>query len=127
MQSGVPIAVSQATNNNLFAGFGMQRPNINGDPELPDDERSVSRWFNTSVFSTAPQFTLGNASRNPVRGPAYRNLDLALSRRVPLSAGTALESGPRPSTSPTRRRSARRTARSDRPRSARSRPRRIRA
>jgi hypothetical protein len=91
MQSGVPIAVSQATNNNVFAGFGVQRPNINGDPELPDDERSVNRWFNTSVFSTAPQFTLGSASRNPVRGPAYRNLDVALSRRVPMSAGTALE------------------------------------
>jgi hypothetical protein len=91
MQSGVPVVVSQATNNNLFAGFGVQRPNITGDPELPDDERSESRWFNASVFSTAPQFTLGNASRNPVRGPSYRNLDLALSRRVPMSAGTALE------------------------------------
>jgi hypothetical protein len=54
MQSGVPVAVSQATNNNLFAGFGVQRPNINGDPELPDDERSTGRWFDTSVFSTAP-------------------------------------------------------------------------
>jgi hypothetical protein len=91
LQSGVPIAVSQATNNNLFAGFGVQRPNITGDPELPADERSVNRWFDTSVFSTAPQFTLGSASRNPVRGPSYRNLDLALSRRVPTSAGTALE------------------------------------
>jgi hypothetical protein len=91
MQSGVPIAVSQATNNNLFAGFGMQRPDITGDPELPAGERSESRWFDTSAFSMAPQFTLGNASRNPVRGPSYRNLDLALSRRVPMSAGTVLE------------------------------------
>jgi hypothetical protein len=91
MQSGVPIAVSQATNNNLFAGFGVQRPNINGDPELPGDERSTGRWFDTSVFSTAPQFTLGSASRNPVRGPSYKNLDLSLSRRVPMNAGTALE------------------------------------
>jgi hypothetical protein len=91
LQSGVPIAVSQSTNNNLFAGFGVQRPNINGAPELPADERSVNRWFDTSVFSTAPQFTLGSASRNPVRGPSYRNLDLALGRRVPTSAGTALE------------------------------------
>jgi hypothetical protein len=90
-QSGVPIAVTQATNNNLFAGFGTQRPNVSGDPTLPEHERSVSRWFNTSVFSTAPQFALGNASRNPVRGPSYRNLDVALSRRVPVSAGMALE------------------------------------
>jgi hypothetical protein len=91
LQSGVPVAVAQATNNNLFAGFGVQRPNINGDPELPGEERSESRWFNTSVFSNAPQFTLGNASRNPVRGPSYRNLDMAVSRRLPMSGGAALE------------------------------------
>ena len=91
LQSGVPIAVAQATNSNAFAGFGTQRPNINGDRELPGDERGTSQWFDTSVFSAAPQFTLGNASRNPVRGPGYRNLDVALMRRIPLRAGRALE------------------------------------
>ena len=47
LQSGVPIAITQTTNNNAFAGFGTQRPNLVGDPTLPADERSVSRWFNT--------------------------------------------------------------------------------
>ena len=69
LQSGVPIAVTQVTNFNAFAGFGTQRPNLVGDPELPADERTTSRWFNTSAFAVAPQFTLGSASRNPVRGP----------------------------------------------------------
>ena len=31
---------------------------------------------------------IGSASRNPVRGPSYRNVDLALMRRVPIRAGT---------------------------------------
>ena len=87
----MPLAVTQTTNNNAFAGFGTQRPNLIGDPELPADERSTSRWFNTSAFAAAPQFTLGTSSRNPVRGPGYRNLDLAVLRRVPLTTGTALE------------------------------------
>ena len=91
LQSGVPLAVTQTTNNNAFAGFGTQRPNLVGDPTLPADERSVNRWFNTSAFAPAPPFTIGTSSRNPVRGPAYRNLDLALMRRVPLSARRALE------------------------------------
>jgi hypothetical protein len=91
LQSGMPVAVTQATNTNAFAGFGTQRPNLNRDPALPDDERSVSRWFDTSAFAAAPQFTLGSSSRNPVRGPGYRNLDLALIRRVALPAGPALE------------------------------------
>jgi hypothetical protein len=91
LQSGVPVAVTQTTNFNAFAGFGIQRPNLLGDPELPADQRTPDRWFNTSAFAVAPIFTLGSASRNPIRGPAYRNLDLALSRRVPLGGTTALE------------------------------------
>jgi hypothetical protein len=51
----------------------------------------MSRWFDTSVFSIAPQFTIGTSSRNPVRGPGYRNVDLALIRRVPLPGMNALE------------------------------------
>ena len=91
LQSGVPIAVTQATNFNAFAGFGIQRPNLNGDPSLPPDQRTVSQWFNTSAFTVAPQFTIGTSSRNPVRGPSYRNVDLALIRRLSIASGRALE------------------------------------
>ncbi len=91
LQSGLPFAVTQATNTNAFAGFGTQRPNLVGEPELPADERSRSRWFNTSAFAAAPQFTLGTASRNPVRGPAYRNVDVGLARRLPLDSTRAVE------------------------------------
>ncbi len=91
LQSGVPIAVTQATNQNAFAGFGTQRPNLVGDPVLSANDRSPAQWFDTAAFAAAPQFTLGSASRNPVRGPSYRNLDLALMRQVPLGAGAALE------------------------------------
>jgi hypothetical protein len=92
-QSGVPIAITQQTNFNAFAGFGTQRPNLVGDPQLPADERSPARWFNTGAFAVAPVFTLGSASRNPVRGPGYTNVDLAISRRIPMpmSSGAALE------------------------------------
>ena len=91
LQSGVPIAVMQSVNNNAFAGFGVQRPNLIGDPTLPADQRTVSTWFNTAAFATAPQFTIGTASRNPVRGPGYRNLDIALARRVRTVGAQALE------------------------------------
>ena len=91
LQSGVPLAIAQTTNNNAFAGFGTQRPNLVGNPALPAAERSTSRWFNTSAFVAAPQFAIGTSARNPVRGPGYRNLDLAVIRRVALPAGTALE------------------------------------
>jgi hypothetical protein len=91
LQSGVPMAVTQTTNANAFAGFGTQRPDLVGDPTLAADDRSVGRWFNTSAFQTAAPFTIGTSSRNPVRGPGYRNLDLAVMRRVALPARKALE------------------------------------
>lgn len=91
LQSGVPLAISQTTNHNAFAGFGAQRPNLVGNPELPGPERTASRWFNTAAFTAAPPFTLGSSSRNPVRGPGYRNLDLAITRRIGLPRSITLE------------------------------------
>jgi len=82
LQSGLPLAVTQATNFNAFAGFGTQRPNRVADPELPSAEQTTARFFNTAAFTTAPQFTIGNSSRNPVRGPGYRNMDLAVIKRL---------------------------------------------
>jgi hypothetical protein len=80
LQSGSPVVVTQATNLNAFAGYGIQRPNRAGDTALPSDERSTARWFNTAAFTEAPQFTLGSSSRNPVIGPGYQTLDLMLSK-----------------------------------------------
>jgi hypothetical protein len=92
LQSGSPLALTQATNLNAFAGFGIQRPNRTAaDPELSSDERSTSRWFNTAAFSQAPQFTLGNASRNPIVGPGYRTLDVMLGKTFSLSERFRLE------------------------------------
>ena len=71
VQSGVPVAVTQA-NSLGYAGFTTQRPNLVGDPTLPADERTPARWFNTAAFAAANQFTIGSASRNPVRGPSYQ-------------------------------------------------------
>ena len=84
LQSGSPLAVTQQTNLNAFAGFGIQRPNRIADPELSSDQRSTARWFNTAAFTQAPQFTLGNASRNPVVGPSYRALDVMLGKTFPI-------------------------------------------
>ncbi len=82
LQSGLPFAVTQITNFNAFAGFGTQRPNVLRNPTLAADERTTGRWFDTSAFAVAPQFTIGNASRNPVRGPGYRTADIAFIKRT---------------------------------------------
>lgn len=91
LQSGIPLAVTQATNFNAFAGFGTQRPNLVADPNLPSSERSTARFFDTSAFTIAPQFTIGSSSRNPVRGPQYRNVDVALIKRTYFGESRSIE------------------------------------
>jgi len=55
---------------------------LNANPNLPSAEQTTARFFNTSAFTVAPQFTIGMSSRNPVRGPGYRNLDVAVIKRT---------------------------------------------
>ena len=90
-QSGMPVTVTQATNNNAFAGFALQRPNLIANPKLSPDARTPAHYFNTAAFATAPQFVIGDASRNPVRGPAYRDLDFAAVKHTRLTEGTDVE------------------------------------
>jgi hypothetical protein len=90
LQSGVPVAVTQA-NSLGYAGFTTQRPNLVGDPELPAEQRTSDHWFNTAAFATASQFQIGTASRNPVRGPSYRDVDLAVMRLIRVGRERAVE------------------------------------
>lgn len=91
IQSGMPVTVTQATNSNAFAGFSLQRPNISANSSLSPNLRTPAHYFNTAAFTTAPEFTLGNASRNPVRGPAFRDLDIALVKHTRFTEKTDAE------------------------------------
>jgi hypothetical protein len=77
VQSGDAVPVTQATNNNASLGYALQRPNRISNPNAFAN-RSASEWFNIASFTTAPQFTIGNSSRNPVRGPGLQDADLMI-------------------------------------------------
>ncbi|HEX4283862.1 MAG TPA: carboxypeptidase regulatory-like domain-containing protein, partial [Terracidiphilus sp.] len=91
VQSGMPVTITQATNNNAFAGFALQRPNLVGKPNLSPDRRTPAHFINTTAFATAPQFVIGTASRNPARGPAYRDVDFALVKHTKIIGETELD------------------------------------
>ncbi len=88
-QAGSPTAVTQATNFNAFAGFGVQRPDRLADPRL--EVPSVGRWFNTGAFVGVGPGRIGNSSRNPVVGPGYRAVDVMMGRTFRLRDGLRLE------------------------------------
>jgi hypothetical protein len=90
MQSGMPVTITQGTNNIAFGGFVLQRPNQVKNPALANDLRTPAQFFDVTAFTNAG-FAVGNASRNPVRGPAFRDLDMALVKHTMLGERTDVE------------------------------------
>ncbi|MDQ6699611.1 MAG: carboxypeptidase regulatory-like domain-containing protein, partial [Acidobacteriota bacterium] len=84
------VPVTQATNNLSVFGYAVQRPNRIGDPNA-FAHRSAYSWFDTSVFTAAGQYAIGNSSRNPVRGPGLQNADLMLGKTFRISERVNLE------------------------------------
>jgi hypothetical protein len=60
------------------------------DPNLPRNQRSADRWFNTAAFVTPAAFTFGNVGRNTMTGPPLHKVDLALEKRIPAGGDRAL-------------------------------------
>ncbi len=54
VQSGMPVTVTQATNNNSFAGFALQRPNLIRAPNLSPGLRFPAHYFNTAALPPRP-------------------------------------------------------------------------
>lgn len=79
VQAGDAVPVTQATNNLSAFGYAVQRPNRVGDPNS-FGSRSASEWFDRSAFTAAGLFTIGNSSRNPVRGPGLQNADVMIGK-----------------------------------------------
>jgi hypothetical protein len=97
LQSGFPIAIGQAAQNNgLLAG--SQRPNIVSrvDPLLANDPVDAFdascgciKWLNPAAWTAAAPFTSGAAPRadGRARTPGRRLVDVAIDRPIPLPKG----------------------------------------
>jgi len=90
IQAGDAVPISQATNFNFAFGYAVQRPNRISDPNSLAN-RSASEWFNTGAFSTAPRFTIGNSSRNPIRGPGLQDIDLMIGKTFRITERVSFE------------------------------------
>jgi hypothetical protein len=92
-QSGFPYTINYKGDPiNIGGGSGgiLVRPNYvvgpdgqNVDPNLPADQRSTARFFNTAAF-VQPITSFGDVGRNTMTGANLINLDATLSRDFPL-------------------------------------------
>jgi hypothetical protein len=88
MQTGLPFTPTIIGNP---SNAGTSRPNVLRTPQ--DIDQTVTRWFDTSLFSatnpdatwgTPAQFTFGNAGRNILTGPGRVNWDVSLFKNFDL-------------------------------------------
>jgi len=91
MHTRLPVNVIR--NGKAPGGFEGLRPNLVGDPNLPRDERTLTRYFNTNAFSNSGlgNTDIGNAGRNLVRSPGFVNADVSLFKQFSLSERTAAQ------------------------------------
>ncbi len=84
-ESGPAFTVVTASNTTNAFPAGTLRPNVSGDPSLPSDQRTIARWFNTSLFSQPANFTFGNAPRSLLRGAPIVTTDATLEKSITLT------------------------------------------
>jgi len=81
VHSGQPITPSLSTSS---ANTGDPRPNRVGNGNLPSDQQSVSRWFDTSAFVRPPDGTFGNSGRDVIISPGAVNFDFSALKKFPV-------------------------------------------
>ena len=86
--TGPWLTVTTGTDVALNGQPGTQRVNQISDAVYADGSTNPAngfvRWLDPNAFAQPATGTLGNMPRNVVRGPAIRDLDLALTRVFPL-------------------------------------------
>jgi hypothetical protein len=91
LQSGAPFTVVNLANIANAFSAGQLRPNILRDATLSGDERSITRWFDTTAFVAPVQYQFGNSPRAGLRGPRQITTDLTLEKGFALTERTKLE------------------------------------
>jgi hypothetical protein len=76
-----------------FRGANNYRPNVSCDPNAQGSAQTILNWFDKTCVTapTDPSQPFGNAGRNTVRGPAFWQLDTALSKKFALGGPAAFE------------------------------------
>jgi hypothetical protein len=91
LQSGAPFTVNLGVDRANIGAGPAQRPDQLRDGNLPSDQRTANRWFDTSAFALPASFTFGSAPRNSVIGPGFTNLDLVAAKIWALGGSKQVE------------------------------------
>lgn len=90
--SGAPLGIgySLVSGADIVGGGGAgvdSRVVLTGNPNLPKSERTEYRHFNVDVVQppTKADFGIGNAPKDPIRGPGINVFDVSMYKNIPFS------------------------------------------
>ena len=89
VETGLPLTI--INNTPLSNTGGSDRPNVLASPVLPVGQRTLTEWFNTSVFQSQAIDTFGNAGRSILSGPGKINFDISIHREFTLNERMRLQ------------------------------------
>ncbi|MBI3681268.1 MAG: hypothetical protein HY235_12845, partial [Acidobacteria bacterium] len=91
LSRGLPMVIT-GPNNTRLPGVSAAAVRLK-DPVLPEGQRTLDRWFETTAFGPAPTYSIGNDSRTqPVlRIPGLKTFDLNISRSQPIKERVNLQ------------------------------------
>ena len=91
-RSGTPVELRPLFNNTGGVAENLRVNVVSGvDPHVANP--TPDQWFNASAFDQPPDFSLGNGPRThpSLRNPGAQNIDMSLTKRVPVSDDWTLE------------------------------------
>ncbi len=84
IHSGFPFSVLDGKDANLTGNSTAERAQLVPGQKPVLSNRTAAEWFNTAAFSLNPAVNgisvNGNSGRNMLRGPTFKDVDLAISR-----------------------------------------------
>lgn len=83
VRSGRPFTIFASANNSLVGnrgGLANALADCLRGGALPDEVRTVDRWFDPTAYAVPSPARLGNCGRNTLTGPGLLNFDIALAR-----------------------------------------------
>jgi outer membrane receptor protein involved in Fe transport len=83
----IPLASQQVSGiQQDFRGANNYRPNVSGDPLVPEGERTINNWLSKTTVTVPTDLSqpFGNAPRNSVRGPLLWTIDMVASKRFKM-------------------------------------------
>lgn len=92
--AGTPVNLTYSPSAQFqVSGAPSYRPNITGDPLVPEGRRTPANWLSAATVQipTNPLQPFGNAGRNIVRGPSLHQMNFGLHKDFSITESQKIE------------------------------------